>query len=183
MAQTKQTKELIALVALLAVAGLVWYFYFGKSKIGAGTVSGAENYTPINAEDYSIILQEWTDAQSTQYKPSGRNIFIAGAMPVSPAEVAAAKPTKPPFPIQGPMPPPAPPLPQLTMKFFGYGTLPTNGPRRAFLLDGEEVHIVSEGDTVQNHIRITHIGNDRIEYEDTETGQKNSTNLEMPPAA
>ncbi len=60
---------------------------------------------------------------------------------------------------------------------------PSNGPRRAFLLDGEEVHIVSEGDTIQNHIRITHIGNDRIEYEDTETGQKNATNLEMPPPA
>jgi len=184
MAQTKQTKELIALVALLAAAGLVWYFYFGKTKIGSGAASGAGSYTPINAEDYSIILQEWTDAQSTEYKPSGRNIFIAGPAPATPAEAAAAKPAKPLFPVQDqPKPPPAPPLPQLTMKFFGYGTLPSNGPRRAFLLDGEEVHIVSEGDTVQNHIRITHIGNDRIEYEDTETGQKNSTNLEMPPAA
>jgi hypothetical protein len=183
MAQTKQMKELIALVALLVVAGLVWYFYFGKANAGTGPLSASGHYTPINAEDYSVILKEWTDAQSTQYKPSGRNIFIAGAVPISPSDPAEAKPLKPAFPVQDqPKPPAPPPLPVLTMKFFGYGTLPSNGPRRAFLLDGEEVHIVSEGDTIQNHIRITHIGNDRIEYEDTETGQKNSTNLELPPA-
>lgn len=184
MAQTKQAKELIALVALLVIAGLVWYFYFGQAKIGTGTSSPSEGYTPINAEDYSVILKEWTDAQSTQYKPSGRNIFIAGSAPASPTDAGTPKPAKPGFPVQDqPKPPPPPPIPQLTMKFFGYGTLPSNGPRRAFLLDGEEVHIVSEGDTIQNHIRITHIGNDRIEYEDTETGQKNATNLEMPPPA
>jgi hypothetical protein len=183
MAQTKQTKQLMALVALLAVAGLVWHFYFDKGATGAGTGSASGPYKPINAEDYSVILNEWTDAQSTQYKPSGRNIFIAGPAPVSPSEAAVAKPVKEPFQPVGPMLPPPPPLPQLTMKFFGYGTWQSNGPRRAFLLDGEEVRIVSEGDTIQNHIRITHIGNDRIEYEDIETGQKNVTNLETPPSA
>ena len=67
------------------------------------------------------------------------------------------------------------------MKFFGLGTLPAPGPRRAFLQDGDDVRIVGEGDTIRNHIRITHIGNDRIEYEDIRTGMKNSTALEMPP--
>jgi len=95
--------------------------------------------------------------------------------------VAQAKATKAP-PLLPTVPVPVqPPPPVLSMKFFGYGSLPTNGPRRAFLLDGEEIHIVEEGDTVQNHIRITHIGNDRIEYEDTLTGKKNSNNLELPP--
>jgi len=68
------------------------------------------------------------------------------------------------------------------MKFFGYGTLPSGGRRQAFLLDGDEVKIVSEGDTIQNHIRIVHIGNDRIEFEDTNTGMRNSVVLEMPPS-
>ena len=67
------------------------------------------------------------------------------------------------------------------MKFFGVGSVPTSGPRRAFLLDKEEVRIVSEGDTLDNRIRITHIGNDRIEFEDINTGQKNSSNLELQP--
>lgn len=69
------------------------------------------------------------------------------------------------------------------MKFFGLGTFPNPGPRRAFLQDGDDVRIVGEGDTVRNHIRITHIGNDRIEYEDINTGTKNSTALEMPPSS
>ena len=48
---------------------------------------------------------------------------------------------------------------------------------------GEEVRIVGEGEVVQNHIRITHIGNDRIEFEDLNTGQYGSNALEMQPAA
>ena len=80
------------------------------------------------------------------------------------------------------MPPPPPPPAQLSWKFFGYGNLPSGGPRQAFLLDGEEVRIVEEGETVLNHIRITRIGNDKIEFEDTNTHQTGSNQLETPPA-
>jgi hypothetical protein len=183
MARTKQQKEVMALAALLVIAVFVWYFYFGKSKTTAGVLSPSGNYVPINVEDYGAVFEPLKNAQSTEYKSSGRNIFIAGPPPPSPASVAAEKavPKRTRLPI-GPMPPPEPPPPQLSMKFFGYGTLPSNGPRCAFLLDGEEVHIVSEGDTILNHIRITHIGNDSIEYEDINTGKKNSSALELPPA-
>lgn len=183
MAQTKQQKEAILLVALVLVAVVVWYFYVGKSKVPAGAVIATGTYKPIDAEDYSVIFKEMGESQSTVYKPSGRNIFVAGPVPVAQEATGGAvvKKAAAPHLIMGPMPPPEPPPPVLTMKFFGYGTLPTSGPRRAFLLDGEEIHIVQEGDTIQNHIRITHIGNDRIEYEDTVTGKKNSNNLELPP--
>jgi hypothetical protein len=181
MVLTKQQKERIVLAALLVVAGLVWFFYFGKSNTASGNLAKTGAYTPINAEDYTVIFKEMGESQSTVYKSSGRNIFIAGPASVSPSDAGPVKAPKPerllptvPVPVQ-------PPPPVLAMKFFGYGSLPTNGPRRAFLLDGEEIHIVEEGDTVQNHIRITHIGNDRIEYEDTVTGKKNATNLELPP--
>jgi len=185
MAQTKQQTEKIVLAVLLGVAVLTWYFYFGKSSVVTGGVASADTYSPIDAQDYSIIFKEMGESQSTVYKPSGRNIFVPGAVPV-PQQAAApaeAKEVKPAHPFVGPQKPPEPPPPVLSMKFFGYGTLPTGGPRRAFLQDGEDIRIVQEGDTVQNHIRITHIGNDRIEYEDTVTGKKNSTNLEMPPQA
>jgi len=180
MALTKQQQERIALVALVVIAGLVWYFYFGKSRTATGALSASGAYTPINAEDYGLVFVKLGEARGTEYKPSGRNIFVAGA---APSVQAAVKPVELPPPPTGPMPPPEPPPPQLSMKFFGYGTMQPTGPRRAFLLDGDEVHIVQEGDTIQNHIRITRIGNDRIEYEDTVTGKKNSSNLEMPPAA
>jgi hypothetical protein len=102
------------------------------------------------------------------------------AVPVAQGAVQAVKPSRAKV---GPMPPPPPPPATLPMKFFGYGSLPSNGPRLAFLLDGEEVRIVQEGETVLSHIRITHIGNDRIEFVDTLTGQHGSNSLEANPAA
>jgi hypothetical protein len=182
MALTKQQKEQVSLAVLLVVGALVWFFYFGQSRTVGGGPSRPGAYTPIDAQDYTVIFKDMQQSQSTVYKPSGRNIFIAGPAEATPAEVAQAKAAAKPAPLLPTVPVPVqPPPPVLAMKFFGYGSLPTNGPRRAFLLDGEEIHIVEEGDTVQNHIRITHIGNDRIEYEDTVTGKKNSTNLEVPP--
>jgi hypothetical protein len=69
----------------------------------------------------------------------------------------------------------------LAWKFFGYGNLPSGGPRQAFLQDGEEVHIVQEGQTIQNTIRIIRIGNESIEYEDVNTHMRNSNPIEAAP--
>ena len=179
MAQTKQQKEIIALVALFLVGAMVWFGFFGKGRAGASGFF-PHAYTPINVEDYGKPFRDLETTRSTEYKSSGRNIFIA-APPPPPPSVQAAAAAPPPYPVQGPHPDPPPPPPTLDMKFFGLGTLPASGPRRAFLQDGDEVRIVGEGDTIRNHVRITHIGNDRIEYEDIHTGMKNSTALEMPP--
>lgn len=181
MAQTKQQKELIVLAALVVIAGAFWYFHVGRPG-AANSGSSANNYTQINAQDYGRILVDLTKAQGTEYKSAGRNIFVMGAMPV---EVAKQGPVKPPFRNQGPMKEPPPPPPELPWVFFGYGTVPTGGARQAFLKENPEdvVHIVSEGDVVLNHLRILHIGNDRIEFEDTNTGLKGSKNLEAAPTA
>jgi hypothetical protein len=182
MADKKQQKQLIILGALLFVAALIWYFYVGRgtSKIG-GVRAASTGYTPINAQDFGKVFDQLKSAEATEYKPTGRNIFVAVALPppVDPAQKIEA----PKHESVGPQPPPPPPPAQLSMKFYGYGTLPSSGQRRAFLLDGEEVRIVGEGEVVQNHIRITHIGNDRIEFEDLNTGQRGSNALEMQPAA
>jgi hypothetical protein len=181
MALNKQQRERILLGVLVVVGLFVWYFYFAKGPATSSGFTGPGAYTPIDAEDYSVIFKDLGTSQSTVYKPTGRNIFVPGAVPTpatTEAVVAKAQPTQL-YPTVNPPAPPPPPV--LSMKFFGYGSLPSNGPRRAFLLEGEEVHIVQEGDTVQNRIRITHIGNDKIEYEDTVTHQKNSTNLEASP--
>jgi hypothetical protein len=182
MAATRQQKELIALAALVVIAGAFWYFYAGKPAATKSGFSASNSYEQINAQDYGRILVDLTKAQGTEYKSAGRNIFVMGAMPVEIAKQAAVKP---PFVPSGPMLPAPPPPPQLPMVFFGYGMLPAGGARQAFLKEeqGDEVHIVSEGDVVLNHIRILHIGNDKIEFEDTNTGLKNSKNLEAPPAA
>jgi hypothetical protein len=182
MAQTKQRKQLIVLAVLVVTAGTIWYLYMGAAATPKTGIS-AINYSPINAQDYNPIISGLAKAQGTQYKSAGRNIFVMGAEPV---EAANRGPVKAPFvPYNQPQPPPPPPPAQLPMVFFGYGMLPVGGARQAFLKEesGDEVHIVSEGDVVLNHIRILHIGNDRIDFEDTTTGQKGSKNLEAAPAA
>jgi hypothetical protein len=181
MARTKQQKELIALAALAIIAGSVWYFHLGRAAT-TNTGFSANNYTQINAQDYGRILVDLTKAQGTEYKSAGRNIFVMGPMQVEVAQQAAVKP---PFPIYDQPQPKIIPPAELHMVFFGYGMLPAGGPRQAFLKEdqGDEVHIVSEGDVVLNHIRILHIGNDKIEFEDTNTGMKGSKNLEAAPSA
>jgi hypothetical protein len=183
MARTKQQKELIALVVLVALAGSVWYFHLGQAAT-PNSGSSAGNYSPINAQDYNVIISGLAKAQGTEYKSAGRNIFIMTAMPV---ETAKSGPVKKPFMVYNqPQPPAPPPPPELPLVFFGYGMLPVGGARQAFLKeptgDGP-VLIVSEGDVVLNHYRILHIGNDKIEFEDTVTGLKGSKNLEVAPTA
>jgi hypothetical protein len=180
MALTKQRKQLLVLAALVVIAALVWYAYFGRTQ-GApeGVAFRADSYTPINAQDFSIIFKQRGNAQKTEYKPSGRNPFVATPIP-PPVVPGASKPKLQPTNVLD-YRVPAPPLPQLPWKFFGYGNLPTSGAREAFLLEGEDVHIVGEGEVVLNHIRIVHIGNEKIEYEDTNTGARNSNPLEVVP--
>jgi len=183
MAKTKQQKEIIVLVALVVVAALIWMLYFGKRDTNVSVLASRGQYVPIDAVSYKGVFVGLSDAQNTEYKASGRNIFIAGPPPPDPNAAKTAEPPPPVFQQAGPTIPPPAPKPELNMKFFGLGTLPASGPRRAFLLDGEEVHIVSEGDTLPHNIRIIRIGNDSIEFEDTVTGQKNSKTIEIPPPA
>jgi hypothetical protein len=181
MADAKQKKQLYALGALLVVALLVWYYQSAKSPSATGFSVDTGIYTPINAQDFSSVLSQLSKAQSTEYKTTGRNIFVAGAVPVT------ADPNKPVVPVKaawqkvGPEPPPPPTPPKLSAIFFGYGQLPAGGARRAFLLDGEEVRIVGEGETVQTNLRILHIGNDSIEFEDINTHLRGSKQIEASP--
>lgn len=180
MAEKKQQTQMYVLIGLVVVAALVWYVETAKSPSSSGFSQVSGTYTPINAQDFGSVFEKLKSTEGTEYKTSGRNIFAMTAVPAAEAG-GPATPVKPnPVPYGPPVPPPPPPA-QLAWKFFGYGNLPSGGPRQAFLLDGEEVRIVGEGETVLNHIRITKIGNDRIEFEDTNTHQTGSNQLEAPP--
>ena len=186
MADKKQTRERIILGVLVVIALIVWYVYPRPNGAVNGSSSASGAYTPINAQDFGVVLIGLEKAQSTEYKSSGRNIFVANAVPTNAAAAGSTKPEKPPYTPIGPMrdPPPLPPTLPPSMKFYGYGTEPAHGDRCAFLLEGEDLHIFKEGDSFAGHLRITKIGNDRLEFEDTNTGLHGSATLEMPaPAA
>ncbi len=181
MADKKQQTQLYVLGGLMVVAALVWYVQSAKSPANTGFSLASGAYTPINAQDFGTVFEKLKSTEGTEYKTSGRNIFAMTAVPVAPSVEGPAKPVKPERRPYGPPVPPPPPPAQLAWKFFGYGNLPSGGPRQAFLLDGEEVRIVGEGETVLNHIRITRIGVDKIEFEDTNTHQTGSNQLEAQP--
>jgi hypothetical protein len=190
MAQTKpkQKKEIVILAALLVIAAVVWYGFVGKNHIGAARLfqfGTSGQIPPLDVQDYAGPMLQLEKTRSTEYKASGRNIFVAHAVPVDPVKGNASgtpvQPAPKPFEPVGPRLPPPPPPPQLGMKFFGYGATPVNSPRLAFLQDGDDIRIVREGDVIKDRIRITHIGNDSIEYQDITTGIKNKEQLELPP--
>jgi len=100
MAVAKQKKELYALAALVLVAVVVWYFEFAKQPTATGFSMDNSTYTPINAQDFGGVLAGLDRAQATEYKSTGRNIFVMGALPTpasADTKAAAVKPVQPDF--------------------------------------------------------------------------------------
>ena len=105
------------------------------------------------------------------YGGSGRNIFSAIYVPVVkiPAVAAPFRKTGPVAPVAY-VPPPPPPTcppscPPINLKFFGTATR-ANGKRQAFLLQGDDVFLASEGDIVARKYRIVSISANSLQVED-----------------
>jgi hypothetical protein len=179
----KQRKQIIALVVLLVVAGAVWYREKNDTASPSGTAFVAQNYQLLSIENPQIRWQKLEASRKTEYKSSGRNPFSKIAAPTA-AVIAAAK-ARDPYVIRTvPVDPPIPPLqPPPGLKFFGYGTVPNGTMRLAFLTDGEEVQIVSEGQTLQGRYRIVKINNTNLEFEELSSGRRATMPLVEEPVA
>lgn len=184
----KQKNQIIVLVVLVVVAALVWGFELHKQAPAVLTASFIEDYKPLGEDNPRIRWEELDRAQKTEYKSNGRNPFSMIAPP-SAADVKKendAKLNQPP-----PALPPAPPPPTraqapANLKFFGYGTVPNGTPRRAFITDGEDIFIVSEGDTLLGRYRILKVGNSNLEFQEISSGLPGTMPLEeqaAPPSA
>ncbi len=106
------------------------------------------------------------------YSGNGRNIFSASSyVPEQmPTPQTHARPKGPELPPQPPQPLPPPPTcppscPPINLKFFGTATR-SNGQRQAFLLDGEDVYLASQGDIVARKYKIASISSNSIQVED-----------------
>jgi hypothetical protein len=79
-----------------------------------------------------------------------------------------------------PLPPPVQTEAKLppNLKYFGYGTVPEGSPRRAFFTDGDDVYVVTEGDTLLGRYRILRVGNASLEFQEISSGLHGSTPLE-----
>jgi hypothetical protein len=143
--------------------------------------------------DPTLRLDLLAKLQTVEVQGAHRSIFDFSQPPApkpDPAKEAAAKPPAP-SPIVPVKPPDAaeeaklqpskheaPPIP---LKFYGYASPAGQAAKRAFFMEGEEIHVVREGEVVKRRYRIVRIGVNSVVVEDTEAGGQQTLPLEEQP--
>lgn len=137
--------------------------------------------------DPTLRLDLLSKLQTVTFNGNGRNIFEFGTAPPPPIPESAKKPepkiipqsaaSTPPPPVT-PAKPQAPPIP---LKFYGYISTPRGVAKRGFFLDGEDIVVASEGDTIKQRYKVVRIGLNNVDMEDTQFHQQQTLRLEEPP--
>lgn len=163
--------QLIVLGALLVVLLVVAYFsFFRRPGTPQAVFSAMENYPPIGVENPELQGWKIKAAQKTEYKRTGPDIFTGAPAPSLVRDTKVEPPIQPVQPVEQP--------PALPVKFFGYGSVPASGQRRAFFTNGEDVYIVAEGETLLGQFRVLHIGNTSLDFEVINSGKRGKVELE-----
>jgi hypothetical protein len=129
--------------------------------------------------DPTLHLDLLEKLQEVKVAGAGRSLFefSQGPAPQTLAAVKEPKPIKPKPLFVGPVkppPPPAPPpppsAPPIPLKFYGFVNRDrTPGQlKRAFFLDGDDIIVASEGDTIKKRYKIVRIGVNSAVVEDTQ---------------
>jgi hypothetical protein len=178
----KQKNQVIVLIVLSVIAILIfgWQYWSPSSGVKSASSAVFQGYQPLNYANPEIQFAKVAARRKAEYKGEGINPF-SNEGPKPP--VVVLKVPKPGdrdyVPPPPPPPPPAPELPA-SMKFFGYGNVPNNTARRAFLSDGDEIYIVGEGDTLVGRFRILKINNSSLEFEEVASGRRGQKVMEDP---
>jgi hypothetical protein len=139
-----------------------------SSTPGGGTpgVAAIKMASTSSSLDPTLDESAMLRTESLVYSGTGRNIFSSISAPpmVIPTNVPKARPGVV-LPVMPPMPVGPPPPPPINLKYFGTAVR-INGRRQAFLLQGEDVYLASEGDIVARKYRIVSIGTNNIQVED-----------------
>jgi hypothetical protein len=132
--------------------------------------------------DPTLRLDLLAKLQNVKLEGSMRSLFEAQAGPPQPInDVAPVKPKGPvkPMPTPAPAvasgPPPPPPPPPIPLKFYGFINPGKTGDRRAFFLDGDDIFVATEGETLQKRYKIVRIGVNSAVVEDTQFGNNQQT--------
>jgi hypothetical protein len=116
-------------------------------------------------------------------EPAGgsRNLFQYGPPPVKAEALKGPEPKVIPQPVvpatdvaKAAGPPPPPPI---ALKYYGFSTARNNGRKVAFFLDGDEISVAGEGETVKKRYRVVRIGVNSVLMEDTESKRQQSLPL------
>jgi hypothetical protein len=141
--------------------------------------------------DPTLGTQIMARLQGLHLEGGGRSLFDFGSVaaaadvPKGPL-IKPAKP-KPSYPFVGPrkpepevakVEPPKPPPPPIPLKFYGYEFSPKLGKKRAFFLEGEDIYIAAEGESMKSgKYRLIKIGVNSAVVEDI--ANKNQQSLPL----
>ncbi|HYZ86140.1 MAG TPA: hypothetical protein VE621_17145 [Bryobacteraceae bacterium] len=142
--------------------------------------------------DPTLRTEVFAKLQTVNVSGPRRSIFEFTAEAPPPNAVAKVD-KKPPVPspltqqqqpAQPAAPPPPPPPPPIPLKFYGFISAANQaaGPKRAFFLDGEDIHVVTEGDTVKKRYKVVRIGVNTVTVEDIQFKNTQTLPLEEQPA-
>jgi hypothetical protein len=141
--------------------------------------------------DPTLRLDLLAKVQDVETLTAGRNIFQFGAppakveLPKGPEPKIVPKPVTPPQEAKAepPGPPQPPPPPPINLKYYGFSTVRQNGKKTAFFLDGDEILVVAEGDTVKRHYKVVRVGPTSVVMEDVDSKRQQTLPLADEVAA
>jgi hypothetical protein len=122
--------------------------------------------------DPTLDLHLLSQSEEIKYAGNGRNIFVAGSLPIEKPKGTGATDHE----AALHQPPPIPPPPPITLKFFGFANRPGET-KRVFLSQGEDVFIAAEGDIVNRRYRILRISPNAVDVEDVINNNRQSLPL------
>lgn len=117
---------------------------------------------------------EFTTRRRVEAPPSAAEIARANDL-----QRAAERQAAPPAAVQ-PSTAQTPRAPRLNWRYYGFANADQDGEKRAFLLDGTDVLIGSEGDVFKNRYKIVRIGQTQIVIEDMQFQSEQELTLEAP---
>jgi hypothetical protein len=134
--------------------------------------------------DPTLRLDLLEKLQDVKLEGGARSLFKYSEAPAAALAAQMHEPKKIVVPaFVGPVkPPPAPPVveppaPPIPLKFYGFinPVKGVTGPRRAFFLDGEDIIVAAEGQTVKSRYKIVRIGINSAVVEDTQYKNRQQT--------
>ena len=129
--------------------------------------------------DPTLRLDLLQRLKNVKFAGPGRSLFEQGPAELPPQLAKKVTVMPGPQPAQASVTPakPAAPAgpPPITLKFYGFSApVGTNGPRRGFFLDEDDVVIANEGDTIKGRYHIVSLQPKAAEVEDLMTKNRQS---------
>ncbi len=134
--------------------------------------------------DPTLRLDLLAKLQQVEIGGPTRNLFQFGPPPKKEEPLKGKEPIvvpKPPAPAtaaaEPPKPPAPPPPPPITLKYYGFSSAPGASTKTAFFLDGEDILVAKEGETLKRRYKLVRIGVNSVVMEDTESKRQQTIPL------